>query len=188
MRLSARGIQFADFEALYRFAKCVSMSGLAPKGMNSPEAIAVAIEMGLELGLSPMQALQNIAVINGRPGVFGDAAKALCEASGLMEDFSEKVDGEGAERKATCTSKRVGREPVTTVFSVKDAMKAKLWGKDGPWTFYPDRMLMFRARGFNLRDNFGDVLRGLVTVEELQDYPQDTAAGVAGVKKALGIE
>jgi hypothetical protein len=33
-----------------------------------------------------------------------------------------------------------------------------------------------RARGFALRDAFPDVLKGLITVEEAQDYPDDTAA------------
>lgn len=189
MRLGVRGLQFQDFDALYRFAVCVQRSGLAPKGMTTPEAIAVAMEMGLEIGLSPMQAIQNIAVINGRPGVFGDAAKALCDASGLMEAFAETIEGEGDGRKAVCTVKRVGRTPATTTFSVTDAKRAKLWGKDGPWTQYPDRMLMFRARGFALRDVFPDVLKGLVTVEELMDYPAlpETSGGVKGVKERLGL-
>ena len=50
-----------------------------------------------------------------------------------------------------------------------DAKRAGLWGKSGPWTQYPDRMLLFRARGFALRDAFGDYLRGLRTVEEQGD-------------------
>jgi hypothetical protein len=37
-------------------------------------------------------------------------------------------------------------------------------------------MLQMRARGFALRDAFPDVLKGLITVEEAQDYPDDTAA------------
>jgi hypothetical protein len=57
-------------------------------------------------------------------------------------------------------------------FSVADAKRAGLWGKSGPWTQYPRRMLQLRARGFALRDAFPDVLKGLVTAEEAQDYPQ----------------
>jgi hypothetical protein len=56
-------------------------------------------------------------------------------------------------------------------FTVADAKKAGLWGKTGPWTQYPKRMLQMRARGFALRDAFPDVLKGLVTAEEAQDYP-----------------
>jgi len=176
-----RGVVLTDFNALARFAKMVVASGFAPKGMNDA-AVGVAIQMGLEVGLSPMQAIQSTAVINGRPGIYGDTAKALVEASGLVEDYDQwfEVNGVRAEHlptkltddvRAVCLSKRHGRRPLVTGFSVADAKAAGLWGKAGPWTQYPTRMLMFRARGFNLRDNFGDVLKGLRTVEELHDIP-----------------
>ena len=45
----------------------------------------------------------------------------------------------------------------------------RLWGKN-VWKSYPDRMLQMRARGFALRDSFPDVLKGLITREEAQDY------------------
>jgi hypothetical protein len=55
---------------------------------------------------------------------------------------------------------------------VADAKKAGLWGKAGPWQQYPGRMMALRARGFALRNAFADALRGLITAEEAQDYPQ----------------
>lgn len=172
----ATGIIIADMDGLARFAGMVHRSGMAPKGFGNVEAIGVAIQHGLELGLAPLQALQSIAVINGRPGIYGDAAMALVRGSGLLEWIKEEMKSGKSEDEftAVCTSKRVGDpEPRTTTFSVKDAKRAGLWGKGGPWSQYPQRMLMFRARGFNLRDNFPDVLRGIKTVEELQDIPQD---------------
>jgi hypothetical protein len=62
---------------------------------------------------------------------------------------------------------------VESRFSVEDAKRAGLWGKQGPWTAYPKRMLSMRARGFAIRDCFADVLKGLITAEEAQDYPSD---------------
>lgn len=175
--MGARGVELESFEALWRFAQCVAASPFAPKGMEKAEAIVPAIQLGLELGLSPMAALQNVAVINGRPGIYGDAALALVRASGKCDSYTQKWEGEGETRKATVISKRVGEEALTHSFSVADARKAGLWGKQGPWTQYPDRMLLFRARGFNLRDNFGDVLKGLSTTEELQDLPEKIVPG-----------
>jgi hypothetical protein len=78
---------------------------------------------------------------------------------------------------AVCQTSRKGKDAnVVARFSVADAKKAGLWGKQGPWTQYPKRMLQLRARGFALRDAFPDVLRGLVTAEEAQDYPQGEPA------------
>jgi hypothetical protein len=82
------------------------------------------------------------------------------------------MEGEGDNLTAVCEAKRQGYPAPTTVrFSVADAKKAGLWGKSGPWTQYPSRMLQLRARGFALRNAFADALRGLVTAEEAQDYP-----------------
>jgi hypothetical protein len=93
-------------------------------------------------------------------------------ASAVCESVTETIDGEGDNMVATCSAKRRGYERPTVVrFSVADAKKAGLWGKTGPWTQYPRRMLQLRARGFALRDAFPDVLKGLVTAEEAHDYP-----------------
>lgn len=165
------GVKIASIEDAYRFATCVIKSGLAPKGFDSPEAVVIALQHAAELGLAPMQGMQSIGVINGRPGIYGDAALALVRRSGLLESYAQSVEGEGDKRAAVVTVCRKGDAATVQRFSVEDAKKAGLWGKAGPWTQYPDRMLLFRARGFALRDSFGDVLKGLRTVEELQDIP-----------------
>ena len=167
-------LALATFDDAYRFAKMVSQSDFAPKDFKGkPESCLLAIQYGSDVGLSPMQSLQSIAVINNRPCVWGDAALALVIGSPVCEYVRETVDGDGDSMVATCEAKRRGYEKATFVrFTVADAKKAGLWGKSGPWTQYPKRMLQLRARGFALRDAFPDVLRGLVTAEEAQDYPQ----------------
>ena len=70
---------------------------------------------------------------------------------------------------AVCRVKRRGLDVAETAFAVSDAKRANLWGKAGPWSQYPARMLRFRARSFALRDQFGDALRGLLTTEEASD-------------------
>ena len=154
------------------FAEMVAPTEFAPKDFRGkPAACLLAIQHGSEIGLSPMQSLQSIAVVNGRPTIYGDAALAVCLASVVCEWVTESVDGEGDRMVATCTAQRRGYPaPITSTFSVADAKAAGLWGKQGPWSQYPKRMLAMRARGFALRNAFADVLRGLVTAEEAQDY------------------
>lgn len=166
------GIQITTLDDLKRIANMVLVSGCAPNGMNKVESICVAIQMGFEIGLQPMQSIQNIAVINGRPSVYGDAAKGLVESSGLCTEFDEYCEGKEGEDSYTaiCKVKRLGRtKPITSCFSIADAKQAKLWGKTGPWSQYPKRMLQMRARGFAIRDAFPDVLKGLITAEEARD-------------------
>ncbi len=169
----ARGLALASFDDAFRFATMVAKSEFAPKDFRGKaESCLLAIQHGSELGLSPMQALQSIAVVNGRPSVYGDTALAVCIGSPVCEYVRETVEGDGDAMVAICEAKRRGYEKPTVVrFSVADAKKAGLWGKSGPWTNYSRRMLQMRARGFALRDTFPDILRGLITAEEAQDYP-----------------
>ena len=158
-----------SFEGVFRMAQVISASGMAPKGMDTPEACTVAILNGLEIGLTPMQAVQLIAIVNGRPTVWGDAAKALCLGSPMCEDIVETLEGTGDYMVARCVAKRKGKSPSIGEFSVAKAKKAGLWNKSGPWQQYPERMLQVRARAFALRDAFPDVLRGVAIREEMED-------------------
>lgn len=172
-----QGFAPATITEAIQFSEMLAKSQMVPKAyQNKPEDIMVAVQWGYEIGLPPLQALQNISVINGKPSVYGDAAMALVQASPVCEGVDEHIEGEGTPNPvAVCIAKRKGRNPVIVRFSVEDAKRAGLWGKQGPWQAYPKRMLQMRARGFALRDAFPDVLKGLITAEEAQDYPSEAA-------------
>lgn len=155
----------------FRLAKALAMSGdMVPKHFQGkPEMTMAAIVRGMEIGLAPMQALSNIAVINGRATIWGDALVALLQMKGHSIDC--KIEGDGDARKAVATVKRGDTgEAIVRSFSVADAKKAGLWGKQGPWQAYPDRMLSMRARSFAARDGAADALMGLQVAEEVNDY------------------
>ena len=154
------------------FSEMLASSSMIPKQFQGKaEDVLVCVQWGLEIGLAPLQALQNIAVINGKPSIYGDAAIALVQASSVCEDVEEYFEGEGTPNPvAVCVARRKGRKAVTVRFGIDDAKRAGLWGKQGPWSMYPKRMMQMRARGFALRDAFPDVLRGLITSEEAQDF------------------
>ncbi|MCP4304176.1 MAG: recombinase RecT [bacterium] len=167
---AVRAIVPQTMDEAYRLAKAVCLAGMAPRGLDKPESAMIAILHGLEIGLTPMSALQRIAVVNGRPTIWGDAAIGLVRGSGLCKYVKEEVSGEGDQMVATCTALRKGEnEPIIRTFSADDAKAAGLWGKSGPWKQYTKRMLQMRARAFALRDGFADVLGGLYLKEELDD-------------------
>ena len=170
-----RGFAPTTLSEAMTFSDMLANSSMVPRAyQGKPQDILVCVQWGMEMGLAPMQALQNIAVINGKPSVYGDAAMALVQASPVCEDVEEFFEGEGTPNPvAVCVAKRKGRKPVTARFSVEDAKRAGLWAKQGPWSAYPKRMMQMRARGFALRDAFPDVLKGMITVEEAQDYPEE---------------
>jgi hypothetical protein len=189
LAIQSHGVQLRSLTDMAEFAATVHRSKLAPKDFSSPEAILVAMQHGIELGLAPMQAIQSIAVINGRPVVWGDAALALVKAHPEHDDVIETFEeGNTEETKlARCEVKRKGKAPVVRTFSVANATRAGLWGKAGPWTQYPRRMLQMRARSWAIRDAFPDALKGVSVREEVDDFPAKPA-NIREVTQPAGLK
>lgn len=150
-------------------ADLVSNSSMFPAWRGKKKDAALAIMFGKSLGLSWGHSLLNIAVINSRPTIWGDAMLALCRKAPTFEYCHEEFDKK--TMTAMCKVKRKGEPEHVCTFSKEDAQTAKLWGKAGTWTNYPARMLQMRARSFALRDVFADVLMGIISAEEVSDYP-----------------
>ena len=176
-----------DMGQCYRLAKHYISAGMVPRGLlgsNNKETegrVAVAIEFGKQYRWSPIQSLQAVLVVSGRPCLWGDGPLSLVLNSGKMLDYSATVEGTGDDR--VCVFKAVRKaignaDPITREvrFGVADAKRAGLWGKSGPWSNYPERMMLYRARAFCLRDLFADVLAGIGIAEEHDEYAIDKAA------------
>lgn len=190
-----------NFDEAYRFCQSMSESELCPdtykpvtflnkicgqdlEARKNPENIKRAKEMSVNnifiacsyggtLGLNPFQSLSGIAMVNGKPSLYGDTLLGLVRP--LCDDFNEWFDEQTGT--AYCVLLRRGSQhPVQSKFSFQDAQRAGLTSKKGPWTQYPQRMLQMRARGFAIRDAFPDVLSGVITREEAEDYPTQRAA------------
>ena len=172
-----------SFEQAITFSQYLADSDLVPKDFKGkPGNCLIAMQWGSELGLKPLQSLQNLAVINGRPALWGDAVIALVLSSPACEYVTEDDDG----NTAYCRVKRKGGKEQVRSFSMEDAQKAGLTGKQGPWSQYPKRMRQMRARAFALRDVFPDVLRGMPVAEELQDMANAAPQPVQGGVKDMG--
>jgi hypothetical protein len=158
-----------NFEQATQFAQMLAESDFVPKDFKAkPGNCLIAMQWGYEVGMQPLQSLQNISVINGRPAMWGDALMALVRNSPLCEYLTETDDG----HTATIRGKRKGQPEEVRTFSMEDAQLAGLVGKAGPWTQYPKRMRQMRARAFLLRDLFADVLRGMAMAEEVMDMKE----------------
>jgi|ERR1017187_1873111 hypothetical protein len=165
--VKAFNFEITSLDQAMNYANLIAESDLAPKDYKGkPGNVLIAIQFGSEIGLKPMQALQNIAIINGRPAVWGDAMIALVQANPLCEYIHERLEN----ATAYCTVKRRGEPEYTYEFSEEDAKRAGLLNKSGCWTLYKDRMLQMRARSFALRDKFSDILKGISMREEVEDY------------------
>lgn len=163
------GLMPQSLEDKYRMADVLCRSGLIPQGLNTPEKVCVALQWGHELGLSPMVAVNNVAVINGKPTLSADIMAAVVRRSPEYGGIEWK---ELSDRKAECVITRLlpngGGESITSSFSIEDAQKAGLTNKD-VWRKYPRRMLKHRALSYGLKDMFPDILAGFYTPEEMEN-------------------
>lgn len=146
-------------------AELMATSNMVPKNyQDKPGDILIAGQMGAELGVPWLQALQGIAVINGNPSVWGDLAWALVKAHPKYEDSKEWYDED--TRTAFCTIKvRDQDTPIEQSFSWADACEAGLNTKD-TYKKYRRRMLQWRARSWAMRDAIPEALKGLKLAEE----------------------
>lgn len=164
------------YDQLERWAARVASTDFCPKEYRGkPSDVLICAQYAQEIGLGIIEGLRSIAVINGKPSVYGDGLLALCMASSVCEYIKETpmLDEAGNIVGYICEAKRHGSDSKQARFTLDDAKRAKLAGKAGPWQEYPQRMLQMRARGFALRDAFPDVLKGLITREEAADYPPE---------------
>jgi len=158
----------------YKFALSFASSMFCPKVyQGKPDDVYLAMAYGAQIGLNPLLAVQNIAVVNGRPSVYGDALTAIVMGHPETQFYE---DGYKADGTAYCKITRKGRSSTAGItvyreFSEAMARKAGLWGKD-IWAKYPERMLLWRAKGNAIRDLYADVLMGMWSVEEARDMPQ----------------
>lgn len=176
-----------DLPELERLSKILAGSEMVPKDMRGkPANVMLAIMHGMEVGVTPAQALCNIMVINGRASIWGDLALGIVRRSTQLAEFYEWDAGKALrEGRGYCKAKRANGEEIEFSFTMDMAKAAHLDRKQGPWQEYRGRMLQMRSRAWVLRDLFGDVLKGLAIVEEQRDVQvKDAVTGVPMPKRA----
>lgn len=182
-------------EEAYRYAVAVVDAGLAPDSYKesysdkwaNPQKVMLGITAAMEAGLPPLFGLRQIAIINGRPTIWGDAAMALVQSKNLIADQEKRTIGHSFDHSGPVNEwpdeygyvvslwRRGQTKPYVGEFTVGMAKRAGLWlnTKKKPWIEHPDRMLYIRARAFPLRDGFADALAGLAIREEIEDMNVD---------------
>lgn len=155
-------------------AEQVSNTEFVPAALRGkPAAVAAAILFGRELDMPPMQALQQVHVIDGRPSLSAEHKRAMILEKGHLLS----VTGDGGQATATGrrllyrypqTGEPVYGEPSTVTWTLAMATAAGLTGKKN-WQKHPRQMLKARATAELANDLFADITHGLATLEELQD-------------------
>lgn len=193
-------------EGKFRIANAFFLAGMVPKSYKDAGSVFAGMELAVQLGLPPLVGLRHIAVINGQPSIWGELPLALCRRAGLIANIEEFVFDANYEEicfangnlgaevwGAVCRIMRTGSQgPHETFFTLDDAKRAGLMGRDNVWKTYPRRMLQMRARSQNLKDTCPDALMGIAISEYDFNYlPKDVTpknVGFDGVELVDPVE
>jgi len=160
--MGAGGVGLTNLAQALEFCDIVISSSLAPSDMNTRAKVFVAIQYGAELGLSPMQALQSVYIVKGRPSLSYKAALGLARRNGYDGEVGTRGDGDDR-----CGYMTIPGKP-DVEFYVADAKKAGLWGSN-TWAKYPDDMLIARAVSRGINRYLSHVLMGCEVAEMVRD-------------------
>ena len=169
-------IQPTEYDLMAKLATVAAQSGYSKQ--NQTQALFIMLK-GFELGISPMQALDGIQVIQGKTTVSPQLMLALINRSGLLEDL--QMDGDS--KAYTVTMTRKGRSSHTEVFTIDNAKAMGLAGKDN-WLKQPAVMLKWRAVSACARVVFPDVIQGMYTPEEMGAEVSEDASGELVIDQA----
>lgn len=161
---------------LMAFCTDLSKSALIPKDFRDrPADLAIAISMGNEVGLHWAQAIQSIAVINGRPSLWGDGALAVVMSHPSFEWINEN---DSTDQMGVTIIKRAGMPELRYEFTLEMARTAGLLGKD-TYKSHQKAMLQRRARARCMSATFADALKGIAFAEDVQAPPERDIGGSA---------
>ena len=181
-----------NLDEAWRMAEAFYAADMVPaglKGRNDGEKeikakLMLAICKGAEVGFAPVTAVGTIMVVNGKACIYGDGATSLVQNSSKIEWIKTAIESKdnsgkwGEGYRVTVSLKRKDQsEPYVRSFSFEDAKRARLTGKQGPWTDYPERQCYWRAVSWAYRDGASDALMGLAVAEEVRDYEAEAQRG-----------
>lgn len=150
------------------FSLTIAKSSLLPPALRGkPADVLLVVLTGQELGISPLQAIRGVHIVQGKPVLAADLIIALCMKHPDCRYFH--LD-ESTPERATYSTLRAGHpEPTRMTWTMEDARRAKLTGKDN-WTNHPAAMLRARCAAALARVVFPDILFGTYLPDEAEEF------------------
>ena len=180
---------------LMEVAESLATATIIPANFQrKPADCFLALHIAARMGADPIVVMQNLYVIQGKPGWNASFAIAQANASGVFSDritYQEHGKGDDLRVRASATLASTG-EVVHSITVSMVMAKAEGWAKNKKYQTMPELMLRYRAATFLIRQFCPEVLLGMSTAEEVADVAAAEAtprepigAGMAGLGAAL---
>lgn len=161
------------FDHAQRVAIMLSKSSLIPKEyQGNVQNVMIAMELANRIGASPLQVMQNLYIIHGKPSWSSTFIISAVNSNGKFEGLEYETSGEGESMACYCWAYRKGtKEKVVGPPVTMKMAKAEGWvDKNGSkWKTMPELMIRYRAATFFGRLYAPEVLMGMQTADEVLD-------------------
>lgn len=155
-----------DLKSAMQLADVLCRSQLMPKHFRSAADVLLATMTGRELGLTTMQSVRSLHVIEGKVGLSSELLLALVKRKAECK-FLRVV--ESTDKVCIMQTQREGDpEPTTMSYSMEQAQRAGLAGKDN-WKKHPEAMLRARCASAICRAVYPDLLMGVYSDDEIDE-------------------
>ena len=167
----------ALFDQAVRQAKILAKSDLVPEQTyrDKPANCLIALDMAYRMNMSPLNVMQNLFIVKGKPGWSGQFCISAVNASPRFStklEFVQLLDDNGKTKGYYAQAVEAGTGKICTGSPVTwDMVRAEGWyDKNGSkWKTMPDLMFHYRAAAFFAREFCPEVLNGLQTADEIRD-------------------
>jgi len=185
----ALGSPMVDLDSAYRLAKNLAIADIMPSDLRKKPSDVLAIMLyGQDLGMTPMQSIQGIYVVKGKPQLSSTTWIALARRAGHKVRIIESTD-----ERCTVEITRADdpEQPHRETYTLDMAARAGLCGlKDGkaysrsskgdrlPWEAYTQLMLRNRAVSNAGKFACPEVALGFAIEGDYDYIPDDTVVEV----------
>ena len=158
-------VSMSNLDEVWKLAGACAAINLC--GAKSAEDAYIRIVFGMELGMTAMQAMRSVYLVDGRPGLYAEMIVAQCLSKPTVCEYVDVV--ESTAKVATYRAKRVGRPEVVMSYTIEQAQAAQLTTKKN-WVANPSAMLRARASSSICRAVFPDLVNGIYTPDENEEF------------------
>lgn len=168
-----------EFDLALRKAKAYSAASLVPEHYRDNVAnCLIALNMAHRINADELMVMQNLHVVNGKPGWSGKFLIATFNTCGRFSSMRFEWRGTSGAKDWGCrayATELATKEKVVGAWIDWKMVEAEGWvdKKGSKWKTMPEQMFMYRAGAFLVNAYAPEIAMGLPTAEELRDITPD---------------
>lgn len=167
-----------NFEDGQRVGNMISQSTMVPDAYKGNLAnCMIALEYAAKMKISPTDVMQNLVTIKGKLSWSATFIISMVNGCGLYSRLKFKVENKCDLKNMSCYAYATELETKELLEGTTITMKmadSEGWASNKKWQTMPEQMLKYRAATFFAREHCPELLNGIHSTEEVDDYVRNS--------------